>query len=68
MGKFIVLGIFAMCALAGSARSAQAGCNTDLLDCYERAANIDSFWYRWGAGMDCEFDYVQCARETLLGR
>lgn len=67
MRKLIVLGIFAVCALAGSARPAQAGCNTDLLDCYHQAANIDSFWYRWAAGLDCEFAYVQCAREMLIG-
>lgn len=67
MRKFIVLGIFAIGALAGSAGSAQAGCNTDLLDCYQRAANIDSFWYRWAAGLDCEFDYVECTREKLVG-
>lgn len=67
MRKFIVLGILAMCALAGSAGSAQAGCSTELLDCYHQAANIDSFWYRWAAGLDCELEYVECARIKLIG-
>ena len=67
MRKFIVLGILAVCALAGSARSAQAGCSTELLDCYHRAANIDSFWSGWAAGLDCELEYVECARIKLIG-
>jgi hypothetical protein len=45
-----------------------AGCTTDLADCYGRAAAIDSFWYRWAAGIDCELDYTDCVRRRLIGR
>jgi hypothetical protein len=48
-------------------RPALAGCSTDLLDCYTRAAQIDSFWYRTAAGLDCEIDYAGCLRAQLLG-
>jgi hypothetical protein len=44
-----------------------AGCATTLADCYTAAAKIDSFWYRWAAGLDCEFDFVECARVKLIG-
>jgi hypothetical protein len=46
---------------------AMAGCASDLLDCYTRAANIDSFWYRTAAGLDCELDFADCARLRLIG-
>lgn len=48
-------------------QAAFAGCTTDLADCYIAAANVDSFWYRWATGLDCELDYVECVREKLIG-
>jgi hypothetical protein len=68
--KWMLLGIMAAMMLIGDARTVRAmasSCNTDLLNCYQKAANIDSFWYRWAAGLDCEFSYVECARQTLVG-
>ena len=47
---------------------ASTGCTSELADCYGRAASIDSFWYRWAAGLDCELDYTDCARRKILGR
>jgi hypothetical protein len=43
------------------------GCTTQLLDCYQAAAKIDSFWYRWAAGFDCELDFAQCTRVKVIG-
>ena len=31
------------------------------------AAKIESLWYRWAAGIDCELDYVECVRVKLIG-
>jgi hypothetical protein len=45
-----------------------AGCFGDLADCYERASRVDSFWYRWAAGLDCEVDYADCLRRRLIGQ
>jgi hypothetical protein len=61
--------LMALVLLSGLAapRPALAGCTTDLADCYERAAKIDSFWYRWAAGLDCELDYAECVRIKLIG-
>ncbi|HET7698315.1 MAG TPA: hypothetical protein VFK57_21545 [Vicinamibacterales bacterium] len=62
--------LFAALVLAGSVATPQpalAGCTTTLADCYTAAAKIDSFWYRWAAGLDCELDYVECVRVKLIG-
>jgi len=59
--------MFVVAAVAANARPAHAGCFTGLADCYQRAANIDSFWYRWAAGLDCELDLVECTRTKLIG-
>lgn len=67
MRKWMVLGAFVTCALAGAAQQAEAGCTTTLADCYQKAANIDSFWYRWAAGIDCELDFVECVRIKVIG-
>jgi hypothetical protein len=62
--------LFALVVLAGFAapRPAMAGCTTDLLDCFGRAARQDSFWYRSAAGLDCELDYTDCVRRRIIGR
>jgi hypothetical protein len=49
-------------------QSAFAGCTVDLLDCYGRAAGIDSFWYRTAAGLDCELEYVGCVNRVVNAR
>ena len=48
-------------------RPAMASCNTAMLQCFEAAAKIDSFWYRWAAGLDCELNYIECTRIKLIG-
>ena len=67
MVKKILLALVVLTGLVATPRSAMAGCTTDLADCYERAAKIDSFWYRWAAGLDCELDYAECVRIKLIG-
>ena len=67
MVKRIVMAVGMLAGLMAAPRPALAGCTTELADCYERAAKIDSFWYRWAAGLDCELDYTECVRIKLLG-
>jgi hypothetical protein len=69
MRRWIVLGILVLAATSATTQPlyAAAGCTTSLADCYQRAANIDSFWYRWAAGLDCELDFVECTRIKLIG-
>jgi len=70
MQRCILLAIFVLAAMSASAQPSYAmaaGCATNLADCYQRAANVDSFWYRWAAGLDCELDFVECVRVKLIG-
>jgi hypothetical protein len=67
MVKKLVLSVFVLTGFIGMPRVAMAGCGGDLLDCYTAAAQIDSFWYRTAAGLDCEFAYADCVRQILLG-
>jgi hypothetical protein len=69
MQRCILLAIFVLAAMSATAQPSYAsvGCTTDLANCYQRAAGIDSFWYRWAAGLDCELDFVECARVKLIG-
>lgn len=65
--KKMLFALVLLSGLAAAPRSAMAGCTTDLADCYGRAAAIDSFWYRWAAGLDCELDYTECVRVKVIG-
>ena len=67
MVKNVVFAALVLGCLAATPRPALAGCTTTLADCYSAAAAIDSFWYRWAAGLDCEIDYVECVRVKLIG-
>jgi hypothetical protein len=69
MQRCILLAILVLAALSATAQPSYAnvGCTTELANCYQRAAGIDSFWYRWAAGLDCELDFVECARIKLIG-
>ena len=69
MLMFLVLGLSALSspALAYGQEAEKAGCATELLKCFERAAQIESFWYRMAAGLDCELDFVECARIKIMG-
>lgn len=43
------------------------GCTWTLFECFEAAAQIESFWYRTAAALDCELDYIECARIKIMG-
>jgi hypothetical protein len=68
MVKKTVFAFVVLVGLAAVPQPAFAGCTTDLGDCYLRAAKIDSFWYRWATGIDCELDYTDCVRRHVIGR
>jgi hypothetical protein len=68
MRKVTGVVVMAAFALLGSvATSSAEGCATTLLNCYQEAAKIDSFWYRWAAGIDCELNFIECARVKIIG-
>jgi hypothetical protein len=63
---FVVFVGFAAAPRPAMAQSAR--CAGDLNDCYVAAAKIDSFWYRWAAGIDCELNFTDCVRRRIIGR
>jgi hypothetical protein len=66
--KMVMVMVMVVAAGALAAPShAMSGCTTALADCYVLAAKVDSFWYRWAAGLDCELDYTECVRIKLVG-
>lgn len=67
MVKKLLLSVVVLTGVMGVPRAAMAGCSSDLLNCYGAAAQIDNFWSRTAAGLDCEFAYADCVRQTLLG-
>ena len=68
MVRKTLLCLVVLMGLVALPKTARAGCTIDLLDCYGRAAGIDSFWYRTAAALDCELDYTDCVRRRLIGR
>jgi len=67
MVRMILVCVVVLSGLVTMPRLVFAGCNGDLLDCYGRAAQIDNFWYRTAAGLDCELDYAACLRLAMIG-
>jgi hypothetical protein len=64
---FLVIGMSAFSTPALAFDEKEDGCATTLLKCFEEAAKIDDFWYRWAAGIDCELDFIECARIKIWG-
>ncbi|MDQ3169774.1 MAG: hypothetical protein M3Q55_06525 [Acidobacteriota bacterium] len=48
--------------------NAFAGCADDLGACYYRVAGRSGFWQTFTGGIDCELDFIECARRKVLGR
>lgn len=65
-----ILAVLVGVLLIGGTRPAvaQARCAQDLRDCYIAASHMRYWADRWLAGIDCEFDFVDCARRKLIGR
>ena len=67
MVKKVLFSAIVFVVFAAVPQPVSAGCATTLADCYVAAAKIDSFWYRWAAGLDCELDFTECVRIKLIG-
>jgi hypothetical protein len=67
MVRKVLLAVVFMVGLVAVPRPVLAGCTTTLSDCMVAAAKVDSAWYRFAAGLDCELDYVECVRVKLIG-
>ena len=69
MVRVMVVALVMAAGTLVSPRSAMASvsCTQDLLGCYARASQIDSWVTRWAAGMDCELDYAGCVGGVIRG-
>jgi hypothetical protein len=70
MVRLMMVALLAAAATLVSVRPAKAmasSCTQDLLGCYARASQIDSWLDRWAAGMDCELDYAGCVGSVISG-
>jgi hypothetical protein len=69
-GRLVAAGLFVAALVLGLpvGVSAQAACFADLRDCYIRASRMRYWVDRTIAGLDCELDFVECARRKILGR
>ena len=46
----------------------QGECFQNLRHCWISAAAKSGFWEMWAAGLDCELEFVDCARRRVIGR
>lgn len=69
MRKWVGIAFLAVLALGTGARDARAddGCFIGLKHCYYAAAREEHWGDRWLRGLDCELDFVECARRKLVG-
>jgi hypothetical protein len=69
MRKWIGIACLAIVAIGigGRTASAEDGCFISLRDCYYVAAREEHWGDRWLRGLDCELDFVECARRKLVG-
>ena len=66
--KKIVFVLFVAFGIGAMPSDAFAGCADDLGACYYRVAARDGFWKRLTGGIDCELDFIECARKKIIGR
>ena len=70
MRKWVGIAVLAIVALgtgAGRAEAQENGCFMRLKECYYEAAREDFWGDRWLRGLDCELNFVECARRKLVG-
>ena len=63
--RMFVLGVMTCLLFVGASQSAWAGCLTDFDQCMHNAAQVDDWFHRWLAGLDCELDAFDCVGEKL---
>ena len=66
--KKVVLLLVVVVGMGAIPTNAFAGCADDLGACYYRAAGRSGFWSTFAGGLDCELDFIECARRKVLGR
>lgn len=65
--KKMVFVLLVAVGLAGLPTNAFAGCADDLGACFYKVAGRKGFWKTLTGGIDCELDFIECARKKVLG-
>ena len=60
-----VFAVIVLVLSSAAPASAEVRCFQDLNACYGRAGQIDSWWDRWLAGLDCEVNLVACLEHAI---
>ena len=68
MPKNIVLILLVLAALVTGPRAARADCSSTFWECAKVAYKDPSFWGWYAAQIDCELDYVECIRISIIGQ
>jgi hypothetical protein len=63
--------VFSLAGVLGEAVPAQAlysrtNCFQDYYTCMDNAAQLDGFWRRFAAGLDCYVDLAYCVRNVFV--
>jgi hypothetical protein len=62
---FLPIAIAAIVLLGNPQPASAMTCFRDLGGCFYRAAVVESFWWRWASGLDCELSFIGCFREAF---
>lgn len=64
----VVLTVLVLLGDTRPAAAQGAACFQNLRDCYIAASRMRYWVDRWAAGLDCELNFVDCARKQIFGR
>lgn len=57
--------LLAAASSTAHAMNSRSTCTMNLLNCYDRASQLDGFIRRSAAGFDCEINFAACFRDAL---
>lgn len=64
--RFVAAAVLALALIASrSSAVSQSSCFRNYYVCANSAANLDNFWRRSAAGLDCAVDLAACVRGAL---
>lgn len=66
--RFVAAAALALVLVSSSsyAMDNRSACFAAYYDCVNDAANLDGFWRRAAAGLDCAVDLYSCIRSSLV--
>jgi hypothetical protein len=62
--RFLVSGFAVAAGLAAAAPATAASCIQRYAECLVQASDLDTWWQRSAAGIDCYLDAVSCLKQA----